>query len=274
VAYIPVKVFAYEQTNGKPLPEFDVPVLEGDEGGQLYSSLGALANLEGVQVHEIPNFADGSMGFYSPSHKLIGIRTHHDDGTEIAQLQRTKTMAHEVAHHFDLSDRAKSPEAPRRDHAETEGIAEASAYVVLSHFGLDSGLRSFPYIARWTENKRVLKNIMGEIQRVSGKIIRGCEDMLGMDLLPGHTGSLPTPDGAVAGRAAAGDDTLREDVLRPYRVIHSNVDGAGFVGEYDTLEQATAEADRLHAKAVEADDTLGFHFYVFDSRADNRHQTP
>src|SRR5665213_2578921 len=50
VAYIPVKTFDVSQTNGKPLPEFDVPVLEGDEGGQLYGSLGALANLEGVKV--------------------------------------------------------------------------------------------------------------------------------------------------------------------------------------------------------------------------------
>ena len=245
VAYIPVKTFDVSQTNGKPLPEFDVPVLEGDEGGQLYGSLGALATLEGVQVHEFPNFADDSLGFYSPSHKIIGIRTHNDDGTEIAQLQRTKTMAHEVAHHFDLSDRGRAPDAPQRDQAETEGIAEASAYVVLSHFGLDSGLRSFPYIARWTENKRTLKNIMGEIQRVSGKMIRGCEDMLGVGTGPGHAGAMPPLDTPAAAGALQSKDVVREDVLRPYRVIHSNVDGAGTIGEYDTLEQAKAEADRL-----------------------------
>lgn len=272
-AFIPVKVYDVLQTNGKSLPEFDVPVLEGDEGGQLYGSLGALANLEGVRVMEIPNFADGSMGFYAPDHKLIGIRTHNDDGTEIAQLQRTKTMAHEVAHHFDLSDRARSPDAPQRDQAGTEGIAEASAYVVLSHFGLDSGVRSFPYIAQWTHNKRTLKNIMSEIQRVSGKIIRGCEDMLGMGTNPGHAGALPALDAATAAVAVQSENVLREDVRRPYRVIHSNVDGAGSIGEYDSLEQAKAEADRLGQEARDANDTHGYRFHVFDRRADERHIT-
>jgi hypothetical protein len=146
-------------------------------------------------------------------------------------------------------------------------------YVVLSHFGLDSGVRSFPYIANWTKDKRTLKGIMGEIQRVSGKIIRGCEDMLGMDLLPGHTGAIPTPDAAVVAGALVSEDVVREDVLRPYRVIHSNVDGAGTIGECDTLEQATAEADRLGQQAKDTNDTHGYRYHVFDRRADERHQT-
>jgi N-terminal domain of anti-restriction factor ArdC len=267
-AFIPVKVFDVSQTNGKPLPEFDVPVLEGDEGGELYGSLGMLAINEGVAVHELDRSPDGSMGFYSPLAKIIGICTHDEQGQEISQLQRTKTMAHEVAHHFDIGDRAKTPDAPPRDRAETEGIAEASAYVVLAHFGLDSGVRSFPYIAHWTKDKRTLKGIMAEIQRVSGRIIRGCEEMLGVGTEPGHAGDMPSAEVTSAPAAA-----VREDVLRPYRVIHSNVDGAGTIGEFDTLEQAKEEADRLQAKATADGDAHGYRFHVFDRRSDKRHQT-
>jgi hypothetical protein len=140
--------------------------------------------------------------------------------------------------------------------------------VVLAHFGLDSGLRSFPYIAHWTKDKRTLKGIMAEIQRVSGRIIRGCEELLGIGDEPGHAGSMP----AAEARAVSGP-VLREDVLRPYRVIHSNVDGAGTIGEFDTLEQAKAEADRLQAKATADGDAHGYRFHVFDRRSDKRHET-
>jgi hypothetical protein len=95
-------------------------VLEGDEGSELYGSLGMLAVNEGVMVEEVEQFDDESLGFYAHMPKLIGIRTHNRDGSEISQLQRTKTMAHEVAHHVDFLDRAKTPDAPPRDRAETD----------------------------------------------------------------------------------------------------------------------------------------------------------
>lgn len=96
-----------------------------------------------------------TMGFYSPSERLIVVR-------EQAQRQMTKTLAHELAHHF---------AGHRVSGAASETEAEAVAYVVLAHHGLDSGARSFPYVATWSQDKAVLKAALTTIQSVSGAII-------------------------------------------------------------------------------------------------------
>jgi hypothetical protein len=75
----------------------------------------------------------------------------------------TKTLAHELAHHFAKADRS-SPEE--------ETVAESVAYVVCAHYGLDTGGRSFPYVATWAEQPSVLKAVMTRIQSVSSTMIR------------------------------------------------------------------------------------------------------
>jgi hypothetical protein len=60
----------------------------------------------------------------------------------------------------------------RRD---AETVAEASAYVVLQHYELDSGSYSFPYVARWAEDRGVLNRNLSAIQRVADTIISGIE---------------------------------------------------------------------------------------------------
>jgi hypothetical protein len=59
--------------------------------------------------------------------------------------------------------------------AEHETIAEASAYVVLAHFGLDSGERSFPYVAVWAHDRTVLRGVLGTIQGVATTLISRVE---------------------------------------------------------------------------------------------------
>jgi hypothetical protein len=39
-----------------------------------------------------------------------------------------------------------------------------------------------------------------------------------------------------------------EPLAQPYTLIHSNVDGAGIIGTFETLKAAMAEADRRQAK--------------------------
>lgn len=78
-----------------------------------------------------------------------------------SQRQRTKTLAHELGHHVDRVD----------DRAENECIAEGIAYVVCAHFGIDTGERSFPYVAGWATDKAVLKSVLATIQAASARLI-------------------------------------------------------------------------------------------------------
>lgn len=153
-----VSVFDVSQTEGDPLPEVAVPELNSDAGAELYTKLEGLALAEGLRVtigHESFLRRPGMMGFYEPGTRSIFLR-------DAAQLQRTKTLAHELAHHF-AQHQVSGPSS------ETE--AEAVSFVVLSHHGLDSGERSFAYIATWSRNKTVLKSALSTIQTVSATIV-------------------------------------------------------------------------------------------------------
>jgi antirestriction protein ArdC len=153
-------VFALEQTEGEPLPAVDVPVLESDDGGSLYRELEALARREGLALMwSQDNRRDGPMGAYLPQEQRIELR-------EASPLQMAKTLAHELAHHFGEHQAVT---------AEHETIAEAVAYVVCSHFGLDTGARSFPYVAVWSREPAVLKGVLSTVQKVSATIINAVE---------------------------------------------------------------------------------------------------
>src|SRR5206468_4006939 len=90
-------VFDIKQTDGEPLPEIDVPVLEGEEGAELYGRLGGLARAEGLSVAVGDERSDPllgrALGYYLPGEKRIMVRQN-------PQLQMTKTLAHELGHHF------------------------------------------------------------------------------------------------------------------------------------------------------------------------------
>ena len=156
-------VFDVSQTEGEDLPDIDVPELHGDthEGRELLQRMGDFATRSGLSVRlgEEDELREKQMGYYSPATKAIVLRPAEP-------LQMVKTLAHELAHHYAES---------KSSDAESETIAEAVAYVVCSHFGLDTGARSFPYIAVWSQDKAVLKNALTTVQRVSAKMIDGVE---------------------------------------------------------------------------------------------------
>jgi antirestriction protein ArdC len=149
-------VFDVSQTDGEPLPTLDVPTLEGDAGAELWVALTRVAATEGVSVKVVPPAAlpPDTMGYYVPATKEIVVGAYN-------QRQRTKTLAHELGHHVARVD----------DRAENECIAEGIAYVVCAHFGIDTGERSFPYVASWAKDKGVLKGVLGTIQSASARII-------------------------------------------------------------------------------------------------------
>lgn len=151
-----VYVFDVSQTDGEELPMIECPELTEDSGHDLYRGLMALAHREKLSVRVVPTLDGETMGYYQPATMSIVLR-------QAAMLQMVKTLAHELAHHLthDVGD----------NRAERECIAESIAYVVCSHFGLDTGARSFPYVAHWGQDGKTLKGVLQVIQSTSKAMI-------------------------------------------------------------------------------------------------------
>jgi hypothetical protein len=88
-------VFDVAQTDDEPLPSAEVPVLDGEDGQELYDRLTDLAVAEGLSPARRPAEAmlGEVMGFYARSERTIAVR-------EAAPLQMAKTLAHELGHHY------------------------------------------------------------------------------------------------------------------------------------------------------------------------------
>jgi hypothetical protein len=72
----------------------DVPVLEGEEGTTLYDRFAAVAAGESLALERTSQLPRESvMGYYEPTTRRIVVR-------EASPRQMTKTLAHELAHHF------------------------------------------------------------------------------------------------------------------------------------------------------------------------------
>ena len=55
-------------------------------------------------------------------------------------------------------------------------MAEATAFVVAAHAGIDTGSYSFPYIATWASRQDgplLLKQVMGRVQTIVHRLIGG-----------------------------------------------------------------------------------------------------
>ncbi|MDZ4230467.1 MAG: DUF192 domain-containing protein, partial [Dehalococcoidales bacterium] len=153
-----VHVFDLSQTEGKPLPEFEVPVLTGEVNEELFARLLGLMKSRGIRVsfEPRPHLDPGIKGHYT--HGEIWVRP------EEPRAQQLKTLVHEIAHYFSEG----VFRIPRQD---AETIAESAAYVVGAHYGFDTGVRSFPYVALWVRDKKVLDQNLSSIRRVAGTIL-------------------------------------------------------------------------------------------------------
>ena len=159
-----VYVFDLNQTEGEDLPEFEVPVLTGEANEELFTDL--LDHMKrrgvGVDVDSRPQMDPGIKGFYSQA----GIWVRPEE----PRAQQLKTLLHEIAHYYSEG----VFHIPRQD---AETIAESAAFVVGTHFGFDTGVRSFPYVALWAKDKKVLENNLGAIRKVSTTIIEALEEI-------------------------------------------------------------------------------------------------
>ncbi|MCK4222273.1 MAG: DUF192 domain-containing protein [Dehalococcoidia bacterium] len=153
-----VHVFDVSQTEGKPLPEFEVPALTGEANDELFTEVLKLARSQGLDVsfESRPNQDPAIKGMYSG--KMIWIRP------EEFRAQQLKTLLHEIAHYY-------SEGVFRMSRRNAETIAESVAFTVGAHFGFDTGVRSFPYVALWAEDKKLLEQNLANMRKVSTRII-------------------------------------------------------------------------------------------------------
>jgi len=158
-----VYVFDISQTEGKPLPEFEVPVLTGEVNEELFSKVLELTKKQGVAVsfESRPELPPEIKGQYLAPNR-IWVRP------EEPRAQQLKTLLHETAHYYSEG----VFHIPRRD---AETIAESAAFVVGAHHGFDTGVRSFPYVALWAQDKKVLEENLGAIRRVATTMLEGVE---------------------------------------------------------------------------------------------------
>jgi len=157
-------VFDVCQTEGAPLPQEPVSLLQGDDAG-LYQALTTFARqvvmVDVVEVGEdvLPPCTNGEC-VYSSEGKPVHIHIKSSNPPRM----KTKTLAHELGHallHAESEYRTASPRSIK------ELEAESIAFVILSNFGIDSGDYSFGYLATWGGGEEALRSI-----QVSGERIR------------------------------------------------------------------------------------------------------
>jgi endogenous inhibitor of DNA gyrase (YacG/DUF329 family) len=156
--FLVVYVFDLDQTEGQPLPEFEVPVLTGEVNEEFFARLLDLMKSRGVRVsfEPRPHLDPGIKGQYARGE--IWVRPDEP------MAQQLKTLVHEIAHYYSEG----VFRIPRQD---AETIAESAAYVVGAHYGFDTGVRSFPYVALWAQDKKVLDRNLSSIREVAGTIL-------------------------------------------------------------------------------------------------------
>jgi hypothetical protein len=132
-------VFDVSQTDGDPLPEPPVHVLDGGDPSGLTDRLADLVRAEGFA------FALGPMPV--EHERALGVTDHHNRTVvvrdDVAPAQQAKTTAHELAHVL-LHGGDRRP-----DRVVCEVEAESVAYLVCGTSGLPTDAYSLGYVAGW-----------------------------------------------------------------------------------------------------------------------------
>ena len=165
-AFKVVNVFDVSQTEGKELPSIGVSELTGDVAhfDKVLESLKRSCPVP-IDFEEIRN---GAKGYFQAAENRIAVQK------DMSQVQTVKTLIHEMAHQKLHSD---DPELSRNA---KEVEAEAVAYTVSQHFGIETSDYSFGYIAGWSKGKDLaeLKDSLDRIRTAADELITDIEGHL------------------------------------------------------------------------------------------------
>lgn len=167
-------VFDVSQTSGEPLPEIGAEeLLQSVDDYQIFME--ALQNVAPVPV-EMQEVDGEAKGYFSPVAQKIVIQSG------MSESQTVKTAVHEIAHSLlHDTDHARLEgvdDAEKKDRNTKEVEAEAVAYTVCQHFGIDTSDYSFGYVAGWSSGREMteLKKSMETIQKTAAELIGKIEE--------------------------------------------------------------------------------------------------
>lgn len=168
-----VPVFDLSQTNGRDFPRA-VNQLEGthEDFAKLYRSTKALAQELGASV-EVAELPDTKHGYYSAEQNKIVLRKG------MSEVQTLKTFFHELAHLYLHNDKALGNQDLKYSTKELQ--AESVAFVIASHFGIDTSSYSFGYLGAWSDDKEHLRDLeaqLGIVQKSAQVLIQRLDDIL------------------------------------------------------------------------------------------------
>lgn len=161
----PSTVFAYEQTEGEPLPFLVSEELTASvENYEIFMEAITRVSTVPIRFDEITN---GAKGYYSNAAKEIVINKG------MSESQTMKTAIHECAHSLLHDKDIMMSNHVEKDRMTKEIEAESCAFCVCAAFNLDTGDYSFPYISGWSKehDMKELKGFLDLIRKTSGEFI-------------------------------------------------------------------------------------------------------
>ena len=194
-AFKVVSVFDVSQTDGKPLPTIGVNELTGDvQQYELFFEALKRACPVPIGFEQIDS---GAKGYYHTVDHRIALQ----EG--MSQVQTIKTLIHEMAHQklHSIDPKELPPEEPRLTRNAKEVEAEAIAYTVAQHYGIETSDYSFAYIAGWSQGKETpeLKASLDRIRKAADEMITAIDDHImylqqekGIEVMP-ETPAEPVP---------------------------------------------------------------------------------
>ena len=161
--FFPVCVFDISQTEGEPLALMDTH-LEGEGAGMYLDSLVAWCEENGIAV-KMESLGFGHYG----SSRNGSVMVNSDDNVNT----QFNTLVHELAHEF---LHWTKEDGEKRSHQRVEAEAEGAAYVVLTHFGMET--KAPEYLAIHTKDRKVLQESLSNISEAAKRIIAAVESKL------------------------------------------------------------------------------------------------